>query len=95
MKKKFKTYIVAIEKTFESNGIVFYETIAKNPKDALKEAKEAYRYDKSNIDRQLEDDVKDGGLTPLPRKVKMTSLGKASQYHSKEECKLCKKVKVT
>jgi len=91
VKRKKKTYIVAITKTFKITGLIHYETIAKNAKEAVKEAKKEYKKNASEWDKDMLSDALDirdyDGA-----QCKISSAGPASDYHSENECKLCQKV---
>jgi len=94
MKKKsaFKSYMVAV--TVRPPVTIYTEVLARSGKDAEQKAKRLIGTKKVNNEDINEDFTFEVGCTGIDfwgEPLKFQSVGKASQYHSSHDCKVCQK----
>lgn len=91
---KKQSYMVAVKRTFTIEAVVYVEQPAENASQALALVKGDSRLqDVDDIfDDELKTAIEDREFIKVS-KPKFISCGKASQYHSENECAICKSLK--
>jgi len=93
--KKNKTYMFGVKITISFAPSLHYETIAQNEKEALVDAREFMENHIAQLSHKELLELVSGEITQGEyeiEKITTCSMGRASQYHSSSECKLCTEV---